>query len=52
MALCNHTEVDKQNWVRSMDEIYDHWISHKSIVNRFTYNNKSSWKLKDNNYLY
>ena len=40
MALCNHTEVDKQNWVRSMDEIYDHWISHKSIVNRFTYNNK------------
>ena len=40
MALCNHTEVDKQNWGRSMDEIYDHWISHKSIVNRFTYNNK------------
>ena len=37
MALCNYTEADKENWRMSMSDIYDHWISHKSIENRFTY---------------
>ena len=45
MALCNQSTINKDEYRETMSEVYDHWVSKKGIVDRFTYR-RSGYNVK------